>query len=81
MAIMQSRERGEKTMTSNRQENSSRMRIPFRNWNSLMKWNLELQAEVEALHEDNKQLRAAVSIYSEVARRSHAAQSSGRHAA
>jgi hypothetical protein len=38
----------------------------------LLTRNLQLQAEVEALLEDNKQLRAALQIYSEVARRSPA---------
>jgi hypothetical protein len=39
---------------------------------ALMKSNLQLHAEVAALLEDNKQLRAALSIFSEVARNSPA---------
>ena len=38
----------------------------------LLKSNLQLQAEVAALIEDNKQLRAALRIFSEVARKSPA---------
>jgi len=44
----------------------------FRRSTDLRKTNLRLQAEVAALVEDNKQLRAALRIYSEVARQSPA---------
>jgi hypothetical protein len=48
------------------------LRTPFRRRTDMMTLNLKLQAEVAALIEDNKQLRAALSIYSEVARRAPA---------
>jgi hypothetical protein len=56
----------------------ARLRPVFRRRDHLLNWNLQLQAELEALVEDNKQLRAALSIYSEVARRSPASLSTDR---
>lgn len=44
------------------------LRTPFRR-SRLLDMNLQLEAEIAALVEDNKQLRAALSLYSEVARR------------
>jgi len=49
------------------------LRPIFRRREVLINWNLQLQAEVEALEEDNKQLRAALSIYTELARRTRVA--------
>ena len=56
------------------------LRTPFRR-NDLMSLNQQLQAEVAALIEDNKQLRAALSIYSEVARRAPASLLAGQQVA
>ncbi len=56
----------------------ARLRPVFRRRSQLLNWNLQLQAELEALVEDNKQLRAALSIYSEVARRAPASLSNDR---
>jgi hypothetical protein len=66
---MQSFLEGETTMT---QTATARLRTPFQRRNHLLNLTMQLQAEVAALVEDNKQLRAALSIYSEVARRSPA---------
>ncbi len=58
----------------------TQLRTPFRR-NSLMSMNMQLQAEVAALIEDNKQLRAALSIYSEVARRAPVSLLAGQQVA
>jgi hypothetical protein len=63
---------GEKKMTQTVAMPAGRIRTPLHARNELLNWNPRLQAELEALIEDNKQLRAALSIYSEVARRSPA---------
>ena len=57
------------------------LRTPFRRRNDLMSLNRQLQEEVAALIEDNKQLRAALSIYSEVARRAPATLLAGAQVA
>jgi len=41
---------------------------PSRRRDDLLRWTLKLEAEKAALLEDNRQLRAALSIFSEVAR-------------
>jgi len=48
------------------------VRMPLSRRSELLKSNLRLQTEVAALIEDNKQLRAALRIFSEVARQSPA---------
>lgn len=68
ISVMQSFLEGDTKMT---QTATARLRTPFQR-NHLLNLNQQLQAEVAALVEDNKQLRAALSIYSEVARRSSA---------
>jgi hypothetical protein len=69
---------GEEKMNQPNPKPIARLRPEFRRREHLLNWNLQLQAELEALVEDNKQLRAALSIYSEVARRSPASLSSDR---
>lgn len=69
---MQSNFDGEKIMNQPLPRPVAQLRPGFPRRSALMSWNLQLLAEVEALTEDNKQLRAALSIYSEVARRAPA---------
>lgn len=53
-------------------QNIHSIRTPFGRRTDLRTRNLQLQAEIDALIEDNKQLRAALRIFSEVARKSPA---------
>ena len=48
---------------------SIEMRCPEARRQDLLKANVQLQAHVAALVEDNRQLRAALRMFSEVARR------------
>ena len=50
----------------------AQLRTPYQRRNHLLELNQQLKAEIADLIEDNKQLRATLSIYSEVARRSSA---------
>ena len=44
-------------------------RLAFVRRSVLMSWNLQLEEELKAVEEENRQLRAALALYSEVARR------------
>ena len=59
-------------MTNTPAAPGKQLRTPFQRRHHLLNLNLQLKAEMAALIEDNKQLRAALSIYSEIARRSPA---------
>jgi hypothetical protein len=67
---MQSYSQENNTITHNFPKPTAQLRPIFSRRSALMNMNLQLQAELDALIEDNKQLRAALAIYSEVARRS-----------
>ncbi len=56
----------------------SRIRTSIPTRADLLQSNLQLQAQVAALVEDNKPLRAALALYSEVARRSPVVLPAGR---